>query len=399
MTFPEQVKAPYLTVVTEVEALRTALVQQLIGDGLSNEFRLSYRKIIQSLRQQLKSAKPRLALSTPGYKEPAIIVDSDDDETPTPTPSKSRRGNDGHAVTTPLRGQAEPRSTPRSTVKRENGTPTLPLRTTFKLDEVKHVYDAGSTSGLPDQLNPKVTDHLIIQSLRGWQDMIDAALREVQDLMSDALGEIIHEKLANRRQTQLFTETIRIVKDLLLELLDSQIQGVHHMVACEMHKPITYANDTLKSIAAVASKELHAKRLETRIDEHYNTLEANGGKVVKSEDRKKKAGDSAWVHSVLGPDTYGRELTAMATPLAYYDIASARMIDNIATHLEYGLFHAIETELRGRLFDGLRTQDSDHCAQLLAEDPRREEQRRRLTAEKEKLLQALDELRGLPQQV
>ena len=124
-------------------------------------------------------------------------------------------------------------------------------------------------------------------------------------------------------------------------------------------------------------------------------MDSSGGKPTKTEERAKKAIDATFIKA-LGPDPYRQEIDAMATPIAYYNIASTQVLDSIAKHLEFGLIDALEKGLQDRLQDDLKSMDEDYCVELLAEDPRRENLRRRLLAEKEKLAKAMDELQGLP---
>lgn len=99
---------------------------------------------------------------------------------------------------------------------------------------------------------------------------------------------------------------------------------------------------------------------------------------------------------VTGSDEYEREVEHLATPLAYYDVASTQLCDTVARELEYGLLHAYEERLHRRLLEELRTGDAAYCAELLAEDPERERERVALLKEKENLTQALEELNRLP---
>ena len=144
-------------------------------------------------------------------------------------------------------------------------------------------------------------------------------------------------------------------------------------------------------------QELQKDRLWQRANEFINKLVPRRCKQTKTDDRKKKLNDTAWIQQNLGADKYSREVAAMADPIAYYDIASSRIVDSIANHLEYGLLHGLEKDLKAKLFNGLQATDSGHCALLLAEDPSREELRRSLIEEKQKLLQASEVLQKLPQ--
>ena len=83
-------------------------------------------------------------------------------------------------------------------------------------------------------------------------------------------------------------------------------------------------------------------------------------------------------------------------PQLYYEITAPTVHSAIAKRLEYKLLHALVENVRQRLTNGLRVEDPDHCARLLAEAPQRERLRFNLTVEKGKLEQAIAELNGLP---
>ena len=227
--------------------------------------------------------------------------------------------------------------------------------------------------------------------------MVDGMLAGVKQLTVNMLSESIQFTLATRRQTQLFEHTTQIVEALLLELLQKQQDAVRTIVACETHKPITYAEELLRSERENTTRKLMNERTLQRVNEYFDKLDAKTNKQTKLEDRKRKAADSEWVVKCLGFDSYSEEVKAMVTPISYYRVASLQMVDTIAKHLEYGFIYALESNLKDRLREKLQVMDTDHCAQLLAEDPHREETRRRLVVEKEKLLKAMDELRSLPQ--
>lgn len=390
--FPDPAKEPCLTVMNEIDNLRAAITDQLRGDGLVNEFRERYRILVRKLRTKMAELRPHIALGTPGF---TIYVSESSDEETTPaseqTPTKSRKGNDGSAITAPSRASLAPR-TPR-TIKRENTVSPAPTKPIFKLDQVKQRYDSGSVSNLPGQINPKVTDHIILQSLSGWRSLIEETLTEIEGLLGATIAAAVFEVLSNRQQTELFRHASDILDSLFSELMATQRSVIENIVLSETHKPICYADTALKKALQEVSSTLHEKRLEVRVNEYFDSIESKGGKITKFEDRKKKTTE---VQAHIGADPYAREISAMVTVLSYYDVASARILDTIASLLEYGLLHKFNMQLTEKLFHGLKTANSKHCAKLLADDPAREERRCELHRDKAKLLQALEELRGLP---
>lgn len=102
-----------------------------------------------------------------------------------------------------------------------------------------------------------------------------------------------------------------------------------------------------------------------------------------------------FVRSKLGSDRYNWVISEMAMVLAYYDYSLGSLVDTMAKTLECGLLSELEGQLTDKLMVELRAGEPEHCALLLAEDPRRELQRARLDQEKRKLVAALEELNAL----
>ncbi|RMY77917.1 hypothetical protein D0863_01016 [Hortaea werneckii] len=396
-------------VMDEAHTVTTTITMLVRGEG-QTQFRAEYRGLLRELRIQLERGKPQISLGTPGYVKKAISLDTDD-ETDDPkagnsrlsseTPSKKRKSN--HFQTPTQRDRVKiddsfetPTSRNRSKTVSEDHDAASLSGIPLALDEVKDLFDFGSTSCLPDQIDPRVTDSLIKQFLKDWRRLVEELLVRVYRLLAVKLQACIYEVLPARQSTQLLRDISSILEGLVKDLLTQQKERVTYLVDCELHKPITYNNKLLATETAAQKDRLTQSRHIERVNEYYDTLESKGApRIPFGEERKKKFEDQT-LRSQLGPDCYSREVNALATPLAYYDIASSRLLDTIASHLEFGLMYGLETKLRDALRTGLKVTEEQHCLELLAEDPERENLRLRLTAEKEKLTMAMKDLEGLP---
>ena len=238
-------------------------------------------------------------------------------------------------------------------------------------------------------MNPKVNDALILESLYGWPQVIDKALTAVKNVTEQMLVATVSKTLATRPQTQLHYQAACTVEKSFLDLVEKQQVIVRKLLSYETYKPITYDTESMKQKNAI-EKELLESRQKIRVSEHLDILESKGYKI-KPDDRKKDTAPG------LGddPDPFMREIKAIATPLAYYDLAAARLMDNVAITTERELLYSLETNLKEALIEGLKCSDHDYCASLLAEDPAREEERLRLVDDKANLLKALHELDSL----
>ena len=401
-SFPPKPVSAAHTVMDEMQLVLNNIIAHVRGDNMEGCFRNEYRLLLDKTREDLKDRRPHVELRTPGYQLPSIELDISSDEeeaapTPVETPSKMRRGNNGQPIRTPQKQQQAAREatgTPRTRVKGEKSEKSvqIPPRVIFKLDETRERLDRGSSSGLPNQINPKVTDGLILQSLAGWRTVVGDLMTGIRKLLAETMERTIQETLETRPQTQLFVDVKTTVEDFCTTVLSAQTKAIMHIVACELHKPVTCIVN-LRELTTHAETKLRHDRLVQRVNEYLDPLEAKGVKVPSKADRLKKLTE---YEPKIKQDDYSREVSALGTPLAYYDIAAARMLDNIASHLELGLLHPLEIELRPTLKAALRVTDEAHCVHLLAEDPGGEAERGRLVLEREKLEMALRELQGLP---
>lgn len=417
--FPEETQSAMQTVLSEIDKLNNIVKAHIKGEELDNKFRSEWKVLLYEVRKQLATARPQVLLSTPGYVKPTFSIDSDDSDdkddptpgrhrtlTPTPMPihsAKARKGNNGQRLGHTAQHQPATGRTPqhRATTGATPLTPqrqapnrdsTEPLK--FTLDAVKRALERGSSSGLPYQTNTKVVEHFALQSLNGWDDIGRLLMEKVSRLFARMLAQSVADIFASRRHTRFYLEIDAETKRFCARHLDQATEHVQHILYCEKHKAITYDHDRLRDLIEKIRTGLSNVRLKERVDEHYDTLESNGVKVPQGEERRKKHTNQELL-STLGADEYSREVREMATPLAYYDIAAARMLDTIANHLEVALMYGLQSGLCDALRTALRVHDETHCRTLLAEDPEREAKRVKLLAEKDKLLVAMEELRML----
>lgn len=385
----ERPSNPSQTVIEELQKLVGAIMLRLSGNDDNVAFRTGIKALLRGFRARLQSGRPHVILSTPGYVKPVLSVDSDDDtmsEAP-PTPSKKQKTTN----------HTQPASSPQSRSEgrvlsndRQHVTGAV-----FTLDKIHSALDQARGSDMPDQIHPKVTERFIRQSIRLWPTVVSELMEAVQRHTGDMLAECITEALATRAGTALFDQAMKAMQTVYNGIHVAEVVHIDHLVNCEMYKPITYAGG-LKTEEVKST--LQTGRTAQRVDEYYDTLEASSknSKVPIGQKRKELTKDLSFVTKTLGADKYATEVGAMASPLAYYDLAAARLTDTVANHLEYGILHTLEEKLQLRLMLELRVNNAEYCEELLAEDPAREEERQRLLAEQNKLLKAVEELKGLP---
>ena len=394
---PAQPTNPSQTVIEEMQRLLSAIMENIKGDDEGAAFRTEYKGLLRRYRDRLQNARPQVLLGTPGYVKPVLSVDSDDETmSDAPTPSKRQKTSNGQPASSSTPSRFARSGGRRDHVKSDDDSAVTAGRAVFTLDQIHSALDQARDSDMPDQIHPKITKRFIRQANAPWPKLTAELLEFVQKSFGKVLGNCIADTLESRTGTELFTKVMDAVQKIVDDIWTEETNHIDHLVACEMHTPITYAGG-INRISAEVRAKLQESRTAERVEEYYDTMEAEKKvKVPTGQKRKDKIHDLEFVTKSLGPDTYANEVTAMVSPLAYYDLASARLTDTVANHLEFGIMHAIETKLQVRLMLELRVTDQTYCAELLAEDPAREAERRRLIAEPEKLIKAVEELKGLP---
>lgn len=379
--------------MNEINQLASTVGNHLKGEGDRNVFRKTIFGIMLNARKQIDDAKPSVDWKTPGWKAPSLSLLSDDEDAPdaTPTPLPQRPAKNS----TPGTGRKRPvEATPSSTrrVKKEPSAPTV-QKQKYTLDGLRSEYDLGSTSGVPDSVNSKVTDRLILQALSSWDVVIDRMLQELTEKLVLLIKESIDNELKGRQKTRFYDRTTEVLADLVARLMHDERDRVHYLLACVQEKPITYTRWVPEKNARV--REFESERRMQRTKEWFETHEADKARATPNDKRAEKAKDLTWVQTNLGDDEWDSELKSAAIINTYYDKAADTFVDSLGWNIEYSVMRPLRSDMAKALFEQLRADDAAECTLLLAEDPQREAERANLVAEREKLEKAMAELNGL----
>lgn len=396
---PEPSKAPTLTVVAEAQKFTAVVAAYIKATDTQKLFRREFTSKLACIKDALEATQPNVKLGTPGYVHMAIPIDSgneSDDTSPsqvdTQTPSKSRKGNDGRVAGTPIPSRPRAPTSSRKNMKPEHdsGRPTVSI---FKLDDFRDAHAAGSASGIPGDMSIDVTSQLTLQTLADWPRLIATGLDDVERAVFNMLEQALQESITRtRRGTQFDTAVGQTSHKLAQHLFTKQREIIYYAVECELYSRTTNSGSGWTMAVQKAKLALESHRRKVRVTEYFDQLSAKTGKTFKPEDRNKRFNDIEWINTNLGADEYANEVKELAKPVAYHNIAVVRISDIISSFLKRGVLHALETDLYDHLLHHLKAHDADHCAWLLAQDPKRELERRGLLAEKEKLQQAMEKL-------
>ena len=394
--FREPTGAPMLIVGTELNLLKDAIITE-INPSSEEGFRANAREIISKMNEAIKiSCQPIVVLSTPGYVKPSITVASDSEPDPTSTPSKSRKVGNGRKVdATPSRAQLTPTNRPTRkipTPQKKGDAASQGGKATFYLNVVKKLCDKSPAAELGNQTSQKLREKLIGETMCGWEFVMDHALQEIKDCFSKTLENRMMEVLHPRRGAPLFDQARSSITNLFIDLMNEQAERLRNVLACERHRPITYAADFGTKLNS-EKEQLRAQRAKHRAEEHIDKLESDGQKV--SQQLRNELAGVDGVNKTLGADSYEREVDALAFPLAYYGIVTTQFVDTTAKGIACNVLYTFQDRLYTALHQDLNTSNSEQCARLLQEAPQREAQRIKLVEERGKLVCALKELDGL----
>lgn len=299
-TFPAQDAAPTIAIIQEIDALKTHILAQLNADTMS-DFRTAYRNVAKELQRGLVECQPAVELSTPGYVKKSISLDSSEEE----SPSKKIKPDERSFSVAPSRtpgptpggsGTAERR---RKLPSGNNAAARPATRVQFNLKEVQRSFDSAPGADLPGGASDIVIKKLILDTLCGWNAVIDKVLKTVKASFLRMLNDSVDVALANRHATELFKQASGIVRALFNELMAEESAILGRIISRERYRAITHAAEPMKLRKRHHIAELQARRLKNRVNEFFEDLESRGYRV-NDADVEKKTKDSAWALEKLG---------------------------------------------------------------------------------------------------
>ncbi|EGP91349.1 uncharacterized protein MYCGRDRAFT_32808 [Zymoseptoria tritici IPO323] len=331
--FPERSADPGIVVNTEIYKLYTNVKDELSAETTST-YREEYRQILGEVRTKFKEVRPCVDITTPGVAQPIDRSES--------------------VVVLSSEDEDEEES-PSKRSKTNNGSP------------------------LPE-----------------WYHVAEFMLTKIETAVRRMLASTLQASLGHLSATLLYKAARQTLLTLFKRLANEQRQAFQHRIDIETSRAVTVNKAALGSAKSAELARLQASRREHRMREYYHIIESRGLKLPTQEVMKKNAHDPDWISKNLGFDEYEREINALVLPLAYYDIASASLLDTLAKQVDFELIGGYRKELLPRLLEDLKVTDKAHCETLLAESEASERQRVSLENEMGKLEKAVTELSSLP---
>ena len=292
----------------ELTKFEKEIEKHVDGGSYVNSFQKEWNRLSGRFRDVLADSYPVLVLtpnnsnSVPGTPTP-IPIDSDDDAPCNPSPVIQRSGQ--------KRRLASVQHTPQKIPRIVNGTPrsTAMSSRIFNLAEVRDIMQDAYT-GIPNQIDPRATERMIVMSMGHWEEPVDHFLTETKQLCEAMVFEQVEKVFGKYTKTLFYEKVMNICESFFEKVMSQQRQLVMQILKWEMSKPKTLNNEALDLAEGKALAMLQTKRREIRAGAYLDVQEAKVGKITKGQARTEKI--SKIQDTQLGPETYGREIVAMS---------------------------------------------------------------------------------------
>lgn len=306
---------------------------QIDGGSQFNSFQKGWNRLAKNFRKDLADTRPVLVLlpdpQTPSHSHrhrsrgtgnscssgtptPApkrhttpIPIESDEEDVPCkPNPIVQRSGQ--------KRPLASGMHTTNKIPRTVNGTPrsaAVSSSRRFKLKEVRDIIQ-DAYIGLPNQIDPKATERMIVMSMSHWEEPVNDFLDGTKVLCQDMVAEQV-QKVFGKYAKTLFHDRVNQICGLFFEqVMPRQREIAMQALKWEMAKPETFNDEALGLAEAKALTLLQTKRRENRAGAYLDEQEAMTGKPTTGQTRIEKI--SKISDAQLGPDEYENEIKAMS---------------------------------------------------------------------------------------
>ncbi|KAJ4298987.1 hypothetical protein N0V90_004231 [Kalmusia sp. IMI 367209] len=378
-------------------------------------WRNTWGDIQKSLMDNLLAMKPTMMLgghldigvfaaANPGKsKENPCVLSDDDDEsgavqdTPLPTPSKKRKVENTPPSKTPNQRFATPAyTTPTKKTADIGSTEYRKLRWPFKLDEVADDLRKNSKSKIPDQLQPRVIDDMILKTIKDWSVPMESFFEGLELALKEHIRSVFETHFKKVADTKLYLEASSIIEEILKTSITEQRNFMAvDILRDELEGPYIFHEEIFDrekhAIRETYRRARFAARLKKYMEEAPEQLpgrELTEENVLKDERKRLE----------IGKEPYEFEINVISRITSYYLVAARRFHDSICMRIESKFFKRLRVQLREDMEASLGIHDEDgtqKAIRLLAESPQRAEFRRSLNAQKDALLKGQEHLDAL----
>ena len=324
----------------------------------------SFKERLGSMKPVMKTVGARdegiYSSLLPGNSlDDSIVLDDSEGETAPETSSKRLKLNNG---------QSTPAKTPRTSGQLFSIPPAPPkkgadqheidlqsyrnMRKVFDLDEVASHLSYTSKSKIPDQLQPKVVDDLILITIEGWNRPLTAFLDELSRELKDHLHKIYQDCFGAWKDSPIYNDAWRLVEMFMDVNLSNQRSIAADALNDEFEGPYIFHQEIYKEEKEKMQSLYRQTRFDKRLDLYLRDLKEALNRDLATTERERVKKDERKCE-VLRKEPYEFEVNVVVRVTSYYTIASRRFHDSICMRIESKLFQSLRTKLQEDLIDNL----------------------------------------------
>ncbi|ORY10975.1 P-loop containing nucleoside triphosphate hydrolase protein [Clohesyomyces aquaticus] len=376
--------------------------KEMEGEYPHNTWRNIWETLQADFASGLASMKPTMAtygILDKGLTEPsapmgasmddALVLDSEEEEADVDqalpeTSSKKRKVEE--TIATPTGKSMKP-STPHSRFKKS-----------FHLDNVSRELSQISKSKFPDQLQPKVLDAMILETIKHWEEPMKSFFDNLGQQLKGHMQKVFGTTFEPWKDAEIYHAAWVIIGKLMDNHLEEQQLMAKDAFIDEHEGPYIFHREYLAFQKTQVSETYQQARFTKRMNLYFDELDKATNKETSKAERLARVKREAELRKLLSKEPYTNEIEVVAKITSYYLIASRRFHDSICMRIESKFFKLLRTQLRNELASKLRIFDEDGhstCMRLLAEPAERQAKRQELENARAALLKGqahLDDL-------
>ncbi|CAE7212875.1 hypothetical protein CFE70_009609 [Pyrenophora teres f. teres 0-1] len=394
--------------------------KELTAEFPCKTWRNHWKALQQAFFDALLSMKPTMATSgsldqgvyseiiasQPGSSaSKAISLDDDDEEgeedteeeqvPETPTKKRKLQGTPAPSPSkTPTR-----RGLSKSSETRVASPDFSNLRRKFLLDEVRQYLAENSQSKIPGQIEPRVVDAMMLDTLEHWSKPLDLFFNTFEGQIRVQIKVLFDKHFSKWAKSTFHVRAWEIVEQMLnLNLHQQRTTMADESLSDEKEGPYIFHQDIFDADKANILDNYHQARLQVRLNIYKKTRHRHTGKIMTLTDEDRLRKDDRAM-AVLNLEPYLVEIGVVAQVTAYYMLAVRRFHDAVCMRIESKFYKQLRTQLRDELENGLGLNEGDeghrNAVRLLAEEPGRYNQRKELVGQQQSLFKGKKILREL----
>jgi hypothetical protein len=231
------------------------------------------------------------------------------------------------------------------------------LRKKFFLDEVTQYLAEHSQSKVPGQIEPRVVDNLMLDTLKHWNRPLAEFFNVLEKQIQDQMKSVFNRHFKKWQGSTFHQTAWKIVEQMLTNNCHQQRTIMaDESLNDEKEGPYIFHEDIFECEKEAVLEGYRQARFTARFRRYKHDKQQRTGKPVSpvEEERLKK---DARVMAVLNREPYVVEQAVVAQVTTYYILAARRFHDAICMRIESKFYKQLREQLRDELENGLGLND------------------------------------------